>query len=55
MLREGKLDNRVINLEITEKAGVPMIEVFSSSGVEDLGLNIKEMFGNLFPKKKAAP
>ena len=52
MLREGKLDSRVVNLEITEKAGGPMIEVFSSSGVEDLGLNIKEMFGNIFPQKK---
>jgi ATP-dependent HslUV protease ATP-binding subunit HslU len=52
MLRDGKLDSRVVNLEITEKAGGPMIEVFSSSGVEDLGLNIKEMFGNLFPQKK---
>ncbi len=29
-----------------------MIEIFSSSGVEDMGLNIKEMFGNLFPQKK---
>ncbi len=29
-----------------------MIEVFSSSGVEDLGVNIREMFGNLFPQKK---
>jgi ATP-dependent HslUV protease ATP-binding subunit HslU len=52
MLREGKLDSRVVDLEITEKAGGPMIEVFSSSGVEDLGLNIKEMFGNIFPQKK---
>ena len=52
MLRDGKLDSRVVNLEITEKAGGPMIEVFSSSGVEDLGLNIKEMFGNIFPQKK---
>ncbi len=52
MLREGRLDARVVNLEITEKAGGPMIEVFSSSGVEDLGLNIKEMFGNIFPQKK---
>ncbi len=52
MLREGKLDSRVVNLEITEKGGGPMIEVFSSSGVEDLGLNIKEMFGNIFPQKK---
>ena len=52
MLREGRLDARVVNLEVTEKAGGPMIEVFSSSGVEDLGLNIKEMFRNLFPQKK---
>jgi ATP-dependent HslUV protease ATP-binding subunit HslU len=52
MLREGKLDGRVVDLEVTEKSGGPMIEVFSSSGVEDLGLNIKEMFGNLFPQKK---
>ncbi|HQL89724.1 MAG TPA: ATP-dependent protease ATPase subunit HslU [Syntrophales bacterium] len=52
MLREGRLDARVVNLEVTEKAGGPMIEVFSSSGVEDLGLNIKEMFGNLFPQRK---
>lgn len=29
-----------------------MIEIFSSSGVEDLGVNMKEMFGNLFPQKK---
>ena len=29
-----------------------MIEIFSSSGVEDMGLNIKEMFGNMFPGKK---
>ncbi len=52
MLREGKLDSRIVDLEVTEKSGGPMIEVFSSSGVEDLGLNIKEMFGNLFPQKK---
>ena len=41
MLREGRLDARVVNLEITEKAGGPMIEVFSSSGVEDLGLGTR--------------
>jgi len=29
MLREGRLDARVVNLEVTEKAGGPMIEVFS--------------------------
>ena len=29
-----------------------MIEIFSSAGMEDMGLNIKDMLGNLFPQKK---
>jgi ATP-dependent HslUV protease ATP-binding subunit HslU len=52
MLHEGKLDGRFVDLEISELKSGPMIEVFSSSGVEDMGLNIKEMFGNIFPQKK---
>ena len=52
LLREGKLDNRYVDLEISEVKSGPMIEIFSSSGVEDMGLNIKEMFGNIFPQKK---
>jgi ATP-dependent HslUV protease ATP-binding subunit HslU len=52
LLREGKLDNRYVDLEISEVKSGPMIEIFTSSGVEDMGLNIKEMFGNIFPQKK---
>jgi len=52
LLREGKLDARSVEIEIQEVRPGPMIEIFSSSGVEDMGLNIKEMFGNLFPQKK---
>ncbi len=51
LLQEGKLDNRLVEIEISEKRTGPMIEVFSASGVEDMGLNIKEMFGNMFPQK----
>jgi ATP-dependent HslUV protease ATP-binding subunit HslU len=51
-LREGRLDSRFVDLEISEVKSGPMIEIFTSSGVEDMGLNIKEMFGNLFPQKK---
>ena len=51
-LHEGRLDNRFVDLEISESKSGPMIEIFTSSGVEDMGLNIKEMFGNLFPQKK---
>ncbi|MBN2688587.1 MAG: ATP-dependent protease ATPase subunit HslU [Deltaproteobacteria bacterium] len=52
LLRDGKLDERIVDLEVTESSTGPMIEIFSSSGVEDMGLNIKEMFGNMFPRKK---
>jgi len=52
LLREGKLDARFVDMEVTDSRSGPMIEIFSSSGVEDMGLNIKEMFGNIFPQKK---
>jgi ATP-dependent HslUV protease ATP-binding subunit HslU len=52
MLREGKLDNRMVELEVNETKVAPMIEVFSSSGVEEMGMSIKELFGNIFPQKK---
>ncbi|MCX5836111.1 MAG: ATP-dependent protease ATPase subunit HslU, partial [Deltaproteobacteria bacterium] len=52
MLHEGRLDGRFVELEISEVKSGPMIEVFTSSGVEDMGLNIKELFGNIFPQKK---
>jgi len=41
LLHEGKLDNRHVDLELTESRSGPMIEIFSASGVEDLGLNLK--------------
>ena len=50
LLKDGKLDSRTVEVKLTEK-GVPMIEVFSASGLEEMDINIKDMFGNLFPKK----
>ena len=44
MLREGKLDDRYVELEVKDSM-FPMIEVFSSSGIEDI--HIKDMLGNL--------
>ncbi len=50
LLREGKLDDRVIEVEQTEQK-MPVIEIFSSAGVEEMDMNIKDMFSNIFPKK----
>jgi len=50
LLRDGKLDDRFVELE-TQESHVPTMEVFTPQGTEEMGFNIKEMFGNLFPKK----
>ncbi|MBI5892999.1 MAG: ATP-dependent protease ATPase subunit HslU [Deltaproteobacteria bacterium] len=51
LLREGKLDDRSVEIETTEQK-MPVIEVLSPfGGAEEMDINIKEMMGNMFPKK----
>lgn len=50
-LREGKLEDRDIEIETRESAGTPMMQVFSSSGLEEMGINLQEMFGKLIPPR----
>ncbi|WP_456433083.1 ATP-dependent protease ATPase subunit HslU [Thermosulfuriphilus sp.] len=50
MLHEGKLDDRYVELEVTQKAA-PMIEVFAAAGLEDIEQQLRDMMGNLFPKR----
>jgi len=49
LLRSGKLDQRTVDLEVTDKS-VPMVEVFSNMGMEEMGFNFKDMLGGLLPK-----
>jgi ATP-dependent HslUV protease ATP-binding subunit HslU len=51
LLRSGKLDERVVELETASRSNLPVIEVLSATGIEEMEFNIKEMFGNMFPKK----
>ncbi len=51
MLRQGKLDDRVVEIETEEKGSTAAIEVISSSGLEDMDINFRDMLGNLFPKR----
>ena len=50
LLRAGKLNERVVELETAQRS-IPMVEIFSVSGMEEMDINVKDMFGNLFPKK----
>jgi ATP-dependent HslUV protease ATP-binding subunit HslU len=50
-LHEGKLDDRFVELEVQDR-NMPMIEVISGSGIEEMDIHIKDMLGNLFPQRK---
>ena len=50
-LHEGKLDDRFVELEVQDR-NLPMIEVVSGSGMEDMDIHIKDMLGNIFPQRK---
>jgi ATP-dependent HslUV protease ATP-binding subunit HslU len=50
-LHEGQLDDRFVELEVQDR-NLPMIEVVSGSGVEEMDINIKDMLGNIFPQRK---
>jgi ATP-dependent HslUV protease ATP-binding subunit HslU len=51
MLRNGKLDERYVELEVAN-TNIPMVEIFSSAGLEEMEFNIKEIFGGMFPPRK---
>jgi ATP-dependent HslUV protease ATP-binding subunit HslU len=46
-LDEGKLDEREIEVDVKE-TGYPSLEIFTPQGVEEMGLNIKDMMPGLF-------
>jgi len=51
LFKTGKLNEKYVEVEIMDR-NLPIVEIFSASGIEEMDINIKDMFGNLFPKKK---
>jgi ATP-dependent HslUV protease ATP-binding subunit HslU len=45
--REGRLDDRVVDLEVRD-TGMPSFEVVSGTSVEEIGVNLKDVMGNMF-------
>ncbi len=54
MFKEGKLNDRFVEMEVKSlnRSPVPVIEIFSQSGMDDIGQDFKDMFSNMFPKQK---
>jgi len=49
-LKEGRLNDKYVEIETSERS-IPIIEVFSAPGLEDMDMNIRDMLSNFFPKK----
>jgi ATP-dependent HslUV protease ATP-binding subunit HslU len=49
-LREGKLDERMVEIETREKS-FPAFEIVSNQGVEEMDINMKDMLPNIFGQR----
>ncbi|MFH0997968.1 MAG: ATP-dependent protease ATPase subunit HslU [Pseudomonadota bacterium] len=49
MLRAGKLDSRYVDLDVPDRS-MPTVEIFSNVGMEEMGINFKDLLGGLLPK-----
>ncbi|MDR5703266.1 MAG: ATP-dependent protease ATPase subunit HslU, partial [Armatimonadota bacterium] len=50
-LEAGELDEEMVEIEVEEQTS-PILEVITGQGVEELGINLQDMFGGLFPKRR---
>jgi len=50
-LLEGKLESRTVELDVASDAH-PMLQIFSPIGIEEMGLNIQDLFGGMVPQKR---
>jgi len=48
--RAGSLNDRPVELEVPDRA-LPIIEIFSSQGMEEMDMQLRDMFGNMLPQK----
>jgi len=51
LLREGKLEDRMVEVEVADKT-FPSFEIVTNQGVEEMDINVKEMLPGLFGGKK---
>ena len=51
LLREGKLEDRLVEVEVADKT-FPSFEIVTDKGVEEMDINVKEMLPGLFGGKK---
>jgi ATP-dependent HslUV protease ATP-binding subunit HslU len=51
LLRDGRMDERTVEIEVTKSPSGPMVEVMTPQGMEEIQSSLREMFENLMPKR----
>ncbi|HKJ24467.1 MAG TPA: ATP-dependent protease ATPase subunit HslU [Myxococcota bacterium] len=51
MLREQKLDEREVDVEVEDGGSGPNLSIFTPQGVEEMGVQFKDLMGQMFPRK----
>lgn len=51
MLRDGKLDERDVEIRVETAGSIPSVEVFSGQGVEHMGFDFKNLFEKMAPRR----
>lgn len=52
MLRDGKLDDREIEVSLSESKSLPMVEIMTTSGMEEMQSSLQDAFSKIFPRKQ---
>ncbi|NDY41863.1 ATP-dependent protease ATPase subunit HslU [Dissulfurirhabdus thermomarina] len=52
MLREGRLEDREVELEVSQRPTSPMVEVLGVAGMEEIQSNLQDMLSSLFPGRR---
>jgi len=50
-LDDGKLEERMVEISVSSTDGFPMLQVFTPGGIEEMGMNLNDLFGGMMPKK----
>ena len=50
-LQAGDMEEREVDVTVKESGTTPMMQVFSNSGMEEMGINLQEMLGKMAPQK----
>jgi ATP-dependent HslUV protease ATP-binding subunit HslU len=51
MLRRGDLDLREVDVELESTGGAPSVSLFTPQGVEEMGMQFKDLLGGLLPRQ----